>query len=217
MVIRTPESGLVRVTNGSVLFLTAFAHDIPDFRILEAPPWASSDKFDITARAPANTPQPVIRLMVRELLATRFGLRVTEATRDMPVDVLRLLPGHSADGLAPARHPCQSPCGLRLAFGLIRGAEVTMSDLAAGLTRMTRRVVADETSLTGKFDLTLKYTPDSLALMDPEDARREFPQVDAHGPALRDALRDQLGLALDTERRPVSVLLVNSVERPTPN
>jgi hypothetical protein len=56
MIIRTPPSGLVTGTNVTAVMLMRFAYEMPDYRIVGAPAWASSTHFDVAARGPANAP-----------------------------------------------------------------------------------------------------------------------------------------------------------------
>jgi uncharacterized protein (TIGR03435 family) len=79
-----------------------------------------------------------------------------------------------------------------------------MSDLVRALTRTAERPVVDATGLTGSFDLELKWTPDIAA--SPSD-----------GGSLFTTVQEQLGLRLEPRRAPISVLVIDSVERPTPD
>ena len=71
------------------------------------------------------------------------------------------------------------------------------------------RLVVDKTGLTGKYDFTLKWTPDMGQGADP-------PSTDA-GPTLFTALQDELGLKLQPTKAPVDVIVIDHVEMPTPN
>jgi uncharacterized protein (TIGR03435 family) len=72
------------------------------------------------------------------------------------------------------------------------------------------RTVIDRTGLVGEFDFTIEWAI-PLATLDPE------PAADATGPSLGTALREQLGLKLESTRGPVEILVIDHIERPTPN
>jgi uncharacterized protein (TIGR03435 family) len=63
--------------------------------------------------------------------------------------------------------------------------------------------IVDRTGLTGNFDIELTYWPEG--------------SIDAVGPLMAEALRDQLGLRLIPQRAPVDVLVIDRVQRPTGN
>jgi uncharacterized protein (TIGR03435 family) len=80
--------------------------------------------------------------------------------------------------------------------------------------------VLDKTGLTGRYDLTLKWTPDQNQGMMPGGPRpsgEDAPPADATGPSLFTAIQEQLGLKLESEKAPLDVLVVQHVERPTEN
>lgn len=85
--------------------------------------------------------------------------------------------------------------------------------MLAGLSDVRRRVV-DRTELVGRFDYDLEWTPAVMpigvstpALADPAHA----------GPDLFTALQEQLGLKLDSRREVLPVLVIDSVEQPSPD
>ncbi len=223
MVIRTPPSGLVTGANVTVAMLIRFAYGMPDYRIVGAPAWASSTHFDVTARGPANAPPETIRAMFRALLADRFGAIVRPGMREMEMDVLTRAGRDPGPGLRVSTQACDASeatprnerCGLRPDLGRITGRNVSSADVAAGIGVLTRRHVVDDTGLTGRYDVTLTYTPDAVVL-DPA-TRAEFPAIDPDGPSLGTALREQLGLRLQSRRGPVDVLIVEGVQMPSPD
>jgi uncharacterized protein (TIGR03435 family) len=94
------------------------------------------------------------------------------------------------------------------------------------LSGVVRRVVVDRTGLTGRFDYELIWTPDQLPPADSPDRiavggveidLTGGVNIDPNGAALLTALREQLGLKLDSARGPVEVLVIDRVERPTPD
>jgi uncharacterized protein (TIGR03435 family) len=82
------------------------------------------------------------------------------------------------------------------------------------LSRFVGTSVIDQTGLTGKFDVELSWA-------DMDDARGGL-AVGANdaqdtGPTLADALEDQLGLKLQRAKGMGEILVVDRIERPTPN
>jgi uncharacterized protein (TIGR03435 family) len=65
------------------------------------------------------------------------------------------------------------------------------------------RVVLDRSALDGIYDAELRWTPDG---------------TDSSGPpSLFTAVQEQLGLKLESTKAPVEVLVIDHVERPTPD
>ena len=96
----------------------------------------------------------------------------------------------------------------------VRGGGVTLAMLANILVGAAQRLVIDRTGLTGTWDLDVKYTPDKSQI--PPGVEPPVP-IDWNGPSLFTALEEQLGLKLRPARGPVEVLVIDSVQQPTPN
>jgi uncharacterized protein (TIGR03435 family) len=78
--------------------------------------------------------------------------------------------------------------------------------------------VRDRTNLDGRFEFTLRFTPDRIPQgFDRKASAMGLPPIDADGPSLVTALREQLGLRLDAQRGPVDVLVVDRADHPTEN
>jgi uncharacterized protein (TIGR03435 family) len=71
------------------------------------------------------------------------------------------------------------------------------------------RPVLDQTKLAGNFDFTLEWTPNIPASPD-------F-TPDQSGPTYIEALKEQLGLKLESARGPIQVPVIDRVERPDEN
>jgi uncharacterized protein (TIGR03435 family) len=167
--------------------------------------------------------------MVRTLLRDRFKLLTRLETRPAQVQVLtrdvdrplgpRLTPAGGACAQAAASKSgalsSDERCGLSIAYGRVRGGEISLSELATGLATLTGSAVIDRTGLSGLYIFTLEYTPDAVAL--DRAAPKEFPNIDPDGPSLATALREQLGLRWTTESAPVEVLVVVQIEQPDPD
>ena len=85
-----------------VSLLIAFAYEVrqPNSRLLGLPAWATTTTDEVSAKAGDDFPQlsfeenrKQVRLMVREMLADRFGLRLHAETRQETVLKMSLDPG----------------------------------------------------------------------------------------------------------------------------
>jgi uncharacterized protein (TIGR03435 family) len=200
------------------------------------PKWMDSERFDIQATAEGNPDLEQKCLMLRSLLADRFGLAVHHETRQGPVYALVLTkagkmgPGlvqHSGDAACidfSKPHPPSlgdSICGGFLVLNRAGVTHVTANRTnMAGLADQlgsgmpggeVERPVVDRTGLSGSFDVTLEYTP-GLQI----DAGGTAPDPTAPPPLIT-ALQDQLGLKLESSKGPVEVLVVDHVEGPSEN
>ena len=117
------------------------------------------------------------------------------------------------------------PCGAMRGPARVIAGSIPMSLFASMLTNIMAdangpaggvgaRLVIDNTGLTGRFGFTLAWTPDQMPEGTPPAG---VPPIDPNGPRLETALQEQLGLKLQPVRRPMDVVVVDSVERPTPD
>jgi uncharacterized protein (TIGR03435 family) len=197
-------------------------------QIVGAPAWIASERFDVTGKvssAPSGSggPEQVPR-MLRTLLRDRFALRVHTETRSVPAYAVvlagrnrRLGPGlHestaecSERGVTTGTPDTATPCGVRAAGGVVVGTRVPLAQLAGYLAGLpdVDRFVTDRTGLSGRYDFMLEYAPGPVA-----GNASAMPE----GASLFTALIEQLGLRLQSERLPVPVLVIDRVERPTPD
>ena len=197
--------------------LALFAYDWPR-RTLRYPRSIALDFFEVDARSAAPVRIEDIRLMVRQLLADRFGFQSHKEviTADMYTLVLarpdRLL-GPNARRAAvvcspeseeePRDEKARSHCRRlgRVENGVMTMTYngMTMSQFAESLPRLDVPIVVDGTGLDGVFDMTLSVDAD---------------RSDA---ALNRALEKQLGLKLVRSKGPVEILVIDRAELPTPN
>jgi uncharacterized protein (TIGR03435 family) len=79
------------------------------------------------------------------------------------------------------------------------------------------RPVLDQTGLNGRFDFTLKWTPDD-SQFGGMGAKIPPPTDSANAPpALYTAIQEQIGLKLDATKAPAEVLVIDHVEKPSEN
>ena len=118
----------------------------------------------------------------------------------------------------------QTVCGMTMGSSSANGAYVSsmggmpLERLLSQISTELGGPVVDRTGLSGLFDMIFEYAPTrrqlqtSLTVGAPDLSKDAAPP-----PTLRDALRDQLGLRLETEERPLEVLVIDSIERPSAN
>jgi uncharacterized protein (TIGR03435 family) len=241
------RSGRFTARYMTVKELIRSAYRLTDSQVLGAPAWLDVDRFDVMATAPGtrDSPRGVIPLavltMLRNLLEERFQLKARLATREVPLFALVLArqDGSLGRGLRRRTVPCtpravgelgelfgplpatRTQCGGRTDRGLLLSTGGTIGDLVWALSRPelvpgVGRIVVDRTGLTGTFDIDLRWTPDS-AFTDRSQSAAPSPSLDGNEPPLFTAIQEQLGLKLERTKGPVDVLVIDHVERLTPN
>jgi uncharacterized protein (TIGR03435 family) len=240
---RAEPGGRVAATNITVRDLILRAYQLQSFQLEDGPRWTEVDRFDVTARADADTTPAQFDQMVQSLLAARFHLSVHRETRQVAAYNLTLArqDGKIAAGLRVSAEQCGptgrplSPaapgvpvlpaslrkgivtgCRLMRTPGWIMGAGQPMSAVATALSQHLGRPVTDRTGLAGNFDFSVSYMPEERA-RPAGPSPLGFPDIDVNAPGLFTALQEQLGLKLDAARAPAEVLVIDSVERPTPD
>jgi uncharacterized protein (TIGR03435 family) len=238
----SPTGGFFSATNANLAVLIMFAYDLDNAQVQNLfdhlPKWGTTDRFDVQAKSEANPSREQMRLMMQSLLADRFKLAVHREAKEGPIYALVLVkPGQLGPQLKPDAEDCStSPasasatpsadvagefppvCGTttmkptipgRMRIG---GRSETMETLAMNLPGPgVDRPVVDRTGLVGGFNLSLEWQPD-----EPQSPGANS-QSDGDGPTFLEALREQLGLKLEPQTGPVTVLVVDHVEKPMPN
>lgn len=209
------------VTNMRVKDLIAFAYGLKDFQVSGGPSWIGSGGYDIDAKAgdsliklPDRERRAQMRLMLQSLLADRFKLVLRKETRTFPI--YRLVVGKNGSKLNVAT--VQGP--FSVGNGLIAGRGITTATLAELLSSKLERNVVDETHLPGRYDISLRWSPDNGAA--PSAAPTSAPQADALQPntaagSIFTAVQEQLGLKLESAKEPIETLVVVQIERPSEN
>jgi uncharacterized protein (TIGR03435 family) len=104
---------------------------------------------------------------------------------------------------------------------VMRGDGQEMKQIVDVLSQLTGRSVRDKTGLTGRYDFDMKMDLQAVLAMAQRmganipAAAANIPQSD--GSSLMTALNEQLGLKLESVRAPVDVVVIDSVEAPTPD
>jgi len=216
--------GRLIAANQTVRNLIRNAFNVQPFQLIGGPDWLDADRFDIQAKAAdADVDEKGMlsisgfMLRLQALLEDRFKMVAHWEMRELPVYALVVeSPGKLGSKLKPHtgdclnRQPGGAPpppgsihCGTRGTAGKMTGSGITIGTFARNLSGATGRYVIDRTELAGAYDLELEFTPDQ--------------SPDTTGPSLFTAMQEQLGLKLEATRASVEVIVIDSVERPTPD
>ena len=217
----------ISLMNLSLANVIASAYGIQQYLISGGPSWINSTGFDLDAKVAAPDVETFKklspaqrRLMLQKLLADRFHLAVHTETKTLPVYdlVVAASGGPKFKAAAPDPPPPADadpsdppkPRGM-LSFGpgMLNLQDMPFSSFVTQLSAAVNRTVIDKTGLTGKYDISLKWTPDNQ----PPSDKSSDEQV----PGLFTALQEQLGLKLDSAKGPVQTLVIDHVEMPSAN
>jgi uncharacterized protein (TIGR03435 family) len=209
-----------RTVNLSLKDLLQFAYGIPGTQIIGGPSWLDSIAFDIDAKAGPEVDAQMHDLsseqgrarkqeMVQALLADRFQLKTHAETRQLPVYALVVANAKSGPKFGPSQANGTTIDSGRSRIH-VQGSDNTLTLLARELALTLGRVVLDNTGLTGRYDLTLRWTPDDAALAG-SAASADAP------PNIFTAIQEQLGLKLESTKGPVPVLVIDHVAMPSEN
>jgi len=222
-------SGRFVATNTPLRLLIQSAYALSRDRLVGGPDWIQTERFDILASAPAGTPESRMRTMLQTLLADRFKLVLRKESRAMATYSLVIAPDNRRIATALARSadcealreqlkplvskPGQPVCSWHVmrqpgsVMSTYKSGGVDLNEFALWLSSRVGRPVIDHTGFDAVFEFELSWLPvETSAVASAND-----------GPSLFTALQEQLGLKLEPSRGPVEVLVIDSVERPTPN
>jgi bla regulator protein blaR1 len=209
------------VKNMPVQFLLREAFGLEDDRILGAPIWVKTDRFDIEAKV-GESDIPRLkgmtvdqrRLMLRPFLQDRFNLKFHYENKVLPVYALVPAKGGSKmKEFKPPGDPATN--GLRYTGrGHLEAHGSSMEFTVSVLSQQVGRTILDKTGLTGKYDYTLEWEPDDAPPIAGND--NGLP-VDSSKASIFTALQEQLGLKLEPEKAPISVLVIDRIEVPSAN
>ena len=234
----TPEGGIRFLQSGRFEFpgatLKAFitlAYGVEDDRVVGAPKWWDSDHFDLVAKTETRVPIDTLQLMLQKLLAERFKLAVHN--EEQPVTVYALTVGKRAPKLKEASGTERSECKFSMGDGVQNYAcqNTTIAQLAVKLRQQAPLYLADHpvidlTGLKGSYDFALswvgknRFTAADRGSGDtgqPSGAMATASEPTG-GLTIFEAVDKYLGLKLAAQKYPMSVVVIDHVERtPTEN
>jgi uncharacterized protein (TIGR03435 family) len=210
-VVRTLAGGQTFIaTNVTLKNLIMAAYSLKVDQVSGGPAWVTSDHYDIEAKTIRPTGRDEQMRMLQTLLADRFRLILRNEKKVQPVYVLVY------EKAGPNLK--QNMDGSETLFyfagvGHYTARNVPMSYLAWSLSRFLEvgRVVFDKTGLTAGYDFELLFTP-AVNVPNPQDGGATDP-----GPSLFTALKQQLGVKLESSKEPVDFINVDHADQPSEN
>ena len=203
---------------GTLMNLITLSYGVQDKQVEGLPAWATVDHYEITGRPDTegipNDRQ--FKVMIQKLLTERFKLALHRDKKEQ--SVYALTAARAGAKLTPSAADPNGPPGLGLrALGNLFATNITMADFAGYFqTLVLDRPVVDQTGLTGRYDFTLRWTPDDSQFR-ATGVRVPPPPDNATLPNLFTAIQEQLGLRLEGTHAPADVLIVDKVDKPTEN
>jgi uncharacterized protein (TIGR03435 family) len=181
--------------------LISEAYDTPAFRLANTK-ILHADRFHIAATIAPNTTQEQFRLMLQNLLADRFGVKLHHETREMRV--LRLQVSRGGAKLKPHSEgtPVQAkPIDEKAPPGWHFRKQATLADFAKIIESQLHKPVVDATGLVGKYDFDLAWRFDDLDEQNPSNL-----------PSFQSAIRS-LGLEIDSHLEQTEVLVIDEIAK----
>lgn len=238
-----------------ILFRMAFGAQ--DNQLEGLPSWVDSERYEIDAKMDEATAAALQKLsqdersaarrqMLQALLADRLNLKFHMDKKELPI--FSLVVGKNGAKLQEAKAdndyanglkgPNGTPGGagtMRMSFGgdgtTMTAQGVPITTLCNALSQSVGRQVIDKTSLTGKYDFTLTWMPDSVfqgpnglpggggaIAGGPGGGAGPAPAApSSNAPALLDAVQQQLGLKLESGKGPADIVVIDHIEKPSQN
>lgn len=219
----TYPGGRIRATNYTLRLLIHDAFDVEMYQILGGPSWVDTERYAIEAKPPASSPSSKwipenfksppnaeMRLMLQNLLVTRFELIVHRESKPATVYALMV-----AKGGPKLREPKDRSLQPFVSFGrtgpfiagalseTLIGQNATLDQLAVRLSETLRQPVQNKTGIPGNFDFLIEYAAN--------DSQME------KAPLLPRAIQDQVGLKLENQRGSIDVLVIDQAKKPSDN
>jgi uncharacterized protein (TIGR03435 family) len=176
--------------------------------------------------------------MLQSLLADRFQLQIHHETKELPIYALVLArkDGKLGPNLVEAKGdncrafdrnkpppppesgktPVLGCGGMAMRPNALRAASIKVGALTQNFSRLLGRTVVDKTGLTGKYDISMEWTPDQSHAPQMPGVPASPPSEPA-GPSIFTAIQEQLGLKFKAQKGPVDTIVIDRVERPSAN
>jgi uncharacterized protein (TIGR03435 family) len=235
----TPDPERVTYRNVWLRIILTQAYGVKPGEI-SGPSWLDSERYDITAKVPAGASKQQLQLMLQNLLAERFKLKLHRETRMVPV--YELVVGKNGPKLTltkgNAPTPTQPPPNKTIAadkegfpilpagvgsFQWVRNGHVFITAKGQSLSLVTNALEQQgldvdaaglaTSRVVDKTGLTGKYDFHFDFARRQEEAGAKFDSQVDRGPSVFSAVQDQLGLKLELKKGPIEFLVIDQVDK----
>jgi uncharacterized protein (TIGR03435 family) len=198
----TASGDRVSLENTTIKNVLARAYVVKGYQI-DGPSWIMSERYDIVAKAPNNTPKEQIPLMLQSLLTERFQLKLHREQRLLPA--YELIAGRGALKLQKS----DGELTIEVANGRRELKNYRIVQLTDFLSSILQRPVLDRTGLEGTYNFSLEMSLEELGGINAK------PDVSA--PSIF-TIVEGFGLKLESRKAPIDVIVVDGGNKvPTEN
>jgi uncharacterized protein (TIGR03435 family) len=227
----TNDPSRIRYPVINLKMLLINAYDLRESQIV-GPDWLDTEYFQIEATMPPDTTREQFRAMLQDLLVEKFKAKIHRETKEVRGYALVVgksgpkmkkfvgVPGadysgrttlsrSGLDGDGFNKQPLIPPGRAKLyttigTYGVrLTGQEQSMDALAARLAYYLKRPVVDSTGLTAKYNFTLTFLPEGMAVLPSADPL----------PNIYSALQSQLGLNLEPKQSTETTIIIDHIEK----
>lgn len=211
--VKPPSNGQFTAVGAVAKLIVMLAYDVQESQVADGPDWFDKEKWDIEARSAGHTTSTSAetRAMLQNLLAERFAMKVHRETRQLPAYALTIAKG------GPKFKPAApgTSANIQITGNSIRLDSGDMSRLSQLLATSVGRPVIDRTGLNQTYDLSLTW--DDAPINEGGVPVLDAPAATGDNGSIFTAIRNQLGLRLESRRAPVGVIVIDRIERPSAN
>jgi uncharacterized protein (TIGR03435 family) len=213
-------------SNVTLKALITMAYDVQPQQVSGGPGWMDSERYVVNAKGPSGGAQAnpeelrqLVRRRLQALLAERFGLVIQRESKEIAGYALVVAKG----GPKLVESKGQANGGIRqTGRGEVSGQGVSMDMVARVIGRSVGRTVVDKTGLTGRYDYTLRWSPQPGeggfgGPRGPGPGPATGDSADSSGPTIFTALQEQLGLRLESQKVAADLIVVERAEKPSEN
>jgi uncharacterized protein (TIGR03435 family) len=180
----TPSPSRIRFTDVPLRVPIMRAYDVQSFQV-SGPSWMESQRFDIVAKVPEGATKEDAQIILQNLLADRFKLKLHKGSKEVSIYELVVakggikikeaaqtaaasaegageLPPRSKDGFLRTPHGQLGIQAMGNGRMRMQGDAVTIARLTDIIGMALGRPVVDKTGLTGAYDVTLDFSPEGM-------------------------------------------------------